>query len=326
MAPSKKKTKKKTTKKKPAARRAGGKTSRKKSATKKKVTKKAPARKTTKKVAKKSTKKSTKKTAKKSAKKTAKRTSKKTGKKVAATSSRKKVTKTTKKKAPAKTVTAGKKKKTTAASKKTASKPASSKKTTKKKRTRAGDADGPHSVAQAARGTEADAQGYVFINGRRVRMISTKGIAPAAKKKAQADAETTSTQEKKPKKIKTHLSRKELAHYQRLLLERRAELVGSLSSLEEQALKSGDGDVSHMPIHMADLGTDTYDQDLMLGLAEGERRHLREIDEALQRIQARTYGVCELSGEPIPKARLDAKPWAKYTIESARLLESGWHG
>ncbi len=78
-----------------------------------------------------------------------------------------------------------------------------------------------------------------------------------------------------------------------------------------------------MPIHMADVGTDTFDQDFMLGLAEAERRRLREIDVALKRIEDRTYGVCELTGKTIPKARLDAKPWARYTIESAREVERG---
>jgi RNA polymerase-binding transcription factor DksA len=78
-----------------------------------------------------------------------------------------------------------------------------------------------------------------------------------------------------------------------------------------------------MPIHMADIGTDTYDQDFMLGLAEAERRRLREIDAALGRIEDRTYGVCQMTGKPIPKARLNAKPWARYTIEAAREIERG---
>jgi RNA polymerase-binding transcription factor DksA len=79
-----------------------------------------------------------------------------------------------------------------------------------------------------------------------------------------------------------------------------------------------------MPIHMADIGSDTYDQDFMLGMAETERQRLREIDEALARIENGTYGVCQMTGKPIPKARLNAKPWAKYTIEAARELERQW--
>jgi RNA polymerase-binding transcription factor DksA len=92
--------------------------------------------------------------------------------------------------------------------------------------------------------------------------------------------------------------------------------------METEALRSGGGNLSHMPIHMADIGTDTFDQDFMLGLAATERDQLREIDAALYRITDRTFGVCIMTGEQIPKARLDAKPWAKYTIEAARMAES----
>lgn len=183
------------------------------------------------------------------------------------------------------------------------------------------------SVAEAASAVPADDKGYVFINGRRVRMISTKGQLPIKKTRSNGSAET----EKPPveetvqiKNIKTKLSRKELNHYRNLLLLKRQELVGDLSAMEAEALRSGGGNISHMPIHMADIGTDTYDQDFMLGLAENERQQLREIDAALRRIEDRTYGVCQMTGKPIPKERLDAKPWAKYTIEAARIIESQW--
>ena len=99
------------------------------------------------------------------------------------------------------------------------------------------------------------------------------------------------------------------------------ELIARVTGLEDDALRSSGGNLSNMPLHMADIGTDTFDQDLAIGMAETERELLREIDEALDRITAKTYGVCQLTGKPIPKARLDAKPWAKYTIEAARQLE-----
>ena len=101
--------------------------------------------------------------------------------------------------------------------------------------------------------------------------------------------------------------------------------MGDLSSLETEALRSSGGDLSHMPIHMADIGSDTYEQDFMLGLAENERTRMREIDDALKRIADKTYGVCQMTGEPIPQARLEAKPWAKYTIEGLSIfLSSSW--
>ena len=140
---------------------------------------------------------------------------------------------------------------------------------------------------------------------------------------------TVAVEEKETKKslktVKTTLTRKELNHYRDILLIKRAELSGDLDALETQALKSSSGESSHMPIHMADIGTDTFDQDFMIGLAESERQRLREIDEALLRIKNRTYGVCQKTFNPIPKARLDAKPWAKYTIEAAREIEQQGH-
>jgi DnaK suppressor protein len=181
-------------------------------------------------------------------------------------------------------------------------------------------------VAEAASNISADAKGYVFINGRRVRMITIK--APVTPKKVRDNGvkseEDAAAEAIAIKSIKTKLSKKELNHYRDLLLLKRRELVGDLRAMENEALRSGGGNLSHMPIHMADIGTDTYDQDFMLGLAANERDQLREIDAALQRIEDRSYGVCQLTGKPIPKARLDAKPWAKYTIEAARKMESQW--
>jgi len=185
----------------------------------------------------------------------------------------------------------------------------------------------PRSVAAAAIARldqPKNAQGYVFINGRRVRMISTKGLTLPKKSKSASTAAAAPAvpDDEKIRSIRTKLSDEELGKYRELLLEKRRELVGMLSGMEEEALRSSGGNLSNMPLHMADVGTDTYDQDFTLGMAETERRLLAEIDAALGRIADRTYGVCQMTGKPIPKARLAAKPWAKYTIEAARIVES----
>ena len=123
------------------------------------------------------------------------------------------------------------------------------------------------------------------------------------------------------------LSDKDFQMYRRLLLEKRAELVGDVNGMQEEVLRknrqAAAGDLSSMPIHMADLGTDNYEQEFTLGLLASERQLLRDIDEALERIENGTYGVCLGTGKPITKARLKAKPWARYCIEYARLLEKG---
>ena len=311
-----KKTTKKTTKKvvKKAAKKAAKKTT-------KKVAKKAAkktAKKTTKKVAKKA---ATKKVAKKAA---AKKATKKVTKKAAAKKVAKKTTKKVAKKAAAKKVAkkATKKVAKKAAAKKTAKK--TTKKATAAALKKAAAAGNTRSVAAVAAAHEPDAAGYVVINGRRVRMISTKGVVPT-KKKAVAKKVTSSVPDPKPAvKIKTKLGKKELEEYRVLLLQKRAQLLGLLHGMENEALRSNGGNLSNMPLHMADVGTDTFDQDLALGMAETERKLLTEIYAALGRIKDKTYGVCLMTGKTIPKARLQAKPWARYTIEAARKVESGY--
>jgi DnaK suppressor protein len=123
------------------------------------------------------------------------------------------------------------------------------------------------------------------------------------------------------------LSAADIKHFRQMLLEKRQEILVNVGEMENEALKKSrldaSGDLSSMPIHMADLGTDNYEQEFALGLMDSERKLLKEIDDALQRIEKRTYGICEGTGKPIPKARLEAQPWARYCIEYARMLEQG---
>ena len=116
-------------------------------------------------------------------------------------------------------------------------------------------------------------------------------------------------------------------HFKELLLEKRREILKNVSEFEDEALRKSrldaTGDLSSMPIHMADLGTDNYEQEFALGLMDSERKLLREIDNALGHLEKKTYGICEGTGKPIPKARLEAQPWARYCVEHARMLEQG---
>lgn len=138
----------------------------------------------------------------------------------------------------------------------------------------------------------------------------------AARKESAPDRERT-----------TKLSKADMEEFRRMLLDKRAELVGDMNHLQNEALRQGSSGentgASFMPIHMADLGSDTWEQELTLGLIENERTLLREIDDALARIEDRTYGICLATGKPISKSRLRAKPWAKYCIEHARKIELG---
>ncbi|MBC8201028.1 MAG: TraR/DksA family transcriptional regulator [Planctomycetes bacterium] len=262
----------------------------KKKTVKKKTTKKASKKAAIKKIVKKTTKKAAKKKVakKKNTKKIAK---KKVAKKVA-----KKVTKKkTKKRVPPPKIAEAK--------------------VTPKKRTRIRRGV---SVSDAARVEEADDQGFVFINGRKVRLISTDGITK--KKKRSSKTKNKITEDKKNLNLKTSLTAKQLRGYRDRLMKYRARLLVDLGTIEQEALDVN-ADISHMPIHMADVGSDAYDQDLKLGIAASERKRIIDIEEALVRIKKKTYGVCHETGRPIPDARLRAKPWAMYTREAAEIIE-----
>ena len=123
------------------------------------------------------------------------------------------------------------------------------------------------------------------------------------------------------------LTAEEVEQFRQMLLEKRAEILGDVSTLHNEALnkdrRDAAGDLSSMPIHMADLGTDNYELEFTLGLIEGERAILKEIDEALDRIRNNSYGICQATGKPIGKARLRAKPWAKFCYEYTLAQEQG---
>ena len=127
--------------------------------------------------------------------------------------------------------------------------------------------------------------------------------------------------------VKPRLSPADIEHFKELLLRKRNEIQRSMTEIEGEALRKSrldaSGDLSSMPIHMADLGTDNFEQEFSLGLIDGERRLLMEIEDALDRIENGTYGICEGTGKPIAKARLEAQPWARYSIEYAKMLEEG---
>ncbi len=126
------------------------------------------------------------------------------------------------------------------------------------------------------------------------------------------------TEEQKQQSI---LTQKELKQFKELLLEKRAELLGNVSYMEKDALREERSDLSNMPIHMADMGTDSYEQEFTLELMDSERKLITEIDEALARIENGTFGICEFNSEPIPRPRLEAIPWARYCVTCAGIME-----
>ena len=119
------------------------------------------------------------------------------------------------------------------------------------------------------------------------------------------------------------LTSAEIKKFKAMLLAKMTEILSNVTSMETEALRRERSDLSNMPIHMADLGTDSYEIDNIIGLMDSERKILMEIDEALSRIEDGTYGICQGRGEQIPKERLKAIPWARYCVACATLLEKG---
>lgn len=124
------------------------------------------------------------------------------------------------------------------------------------------------------------------------------------------------------KRQKKMLTTKQLVHYRSLLLEKLREITGDVGSMEE-SIFSGSGELSNMPVHLADIGTDSYEQEFNLGLVAEEKKLISEILQALNRIEDKTYGFCEGLDIPIELNRLEAIPWTRYSLEYARMLEKG---
>jgi RNA polymerase-binding protein DksA len=147
-------------------------------------------------------------------------------------------------------------------------------------------------------------------------------VAAKGRKKTSKKTESSG---KKTRDDNSPLSAKEIQKFKGLLLQKREEIVGDVDRMEGETLRKSrtdaTGDLSSMPIHMADLGTDNYEQEFALGLMDSERKLIREIDAALERIEDGTYGICEGTGKQIARARLEAQPWARYCVEYARELE-----
>lgn len=121
------------------------------------------------------------------------------------------------------------------------------------------------------------------------------------------------------------LKKADLKVYKERLLALRARLRGDVRQLADASLNKnrmeGSGDLSSMPIHMADLGSDNFEQEFTLSLMETEEGTLDRIEGAMERIEDGTYGLCENCGVRIPKKRLDAIPYASMCVKCASQME-----
>jgi RNA polymerase-binding transcription factor DksA len=119
------------------------------------------------------------------------------------------------------------------------------------------------------------------------------------------------------------MTKTDLTSYRRTLLALRSRLTGNISHLAEEALRANgsetSGNLSHTPIHIADLGSDSFEQEFTLSLLQNEEQVLEEIAEALDRIDKGTFGRCEECGGPVvPRERLKELPYTRYCVTCAK--------
>jgi RNA polymerase-binding transcription factor DksA len=122
------------------------------------------------------------------------------------------------------------------------------------------------------------------------------------------------------------MTKTDLQAFQQQLNALRDRHNGDVSHLADEALRrtgsGASGNLSNMPIHMADLGTDNFEQEFTLSLMQNEEQLLGEIGAALERIKQGSFGQCEECQGAIPKARLQAVPYARHCVDCARNLET----
>jgi RNA polymerase-binding transcription factor DksA len=159
------------------------------------------------------------------------------------------------------------------------------------------------------------------------KKAAAKKKAPAKKKAAAKKAPVAAAPVVKKKKKARHLSAADLRKFQKMLLNIRERLVGEVKFLAGDNLNSSargaSGNQSTYRLTNTDQGTDNFDREFALNLVSSEQDIIYEIDEALRRIENKTYGICEVTEEPIEKARLEAIPHARLSIAAQSELEKG---
>jgi DnaK suppressor protein len=141
-------------------------------------------------------------------------------------------------------------------------------------------------------------------------LISKKeGMLVKGKVKPQADQ----------KKEMDKLDKRTIAKFRKILLKEREQIVGEVKQIVESSKEMGQDGIQDI----GDEAANIYNKQVLLSLNENERMRLQEVDESLDRIENKTYGICEECGEPIGLKRLEVRPVAKYCVPCKTKLEKG---
>jgi len=121
------------------------------------------------------------------------------------------------------------------------------------------------------------------------------------------------------------LSPKDLGHFRNRLLAEKQRVLEEMRELQttnlKQSITDQVGEISRYSYHLGDTASLSYDREFSMGLAERQQKYLEQIDDALGRIADRTYGICRVTGEPIPRERLEEVPVAKYSVKGKEIVE-----
>ena len=123
----------------------------------------------------------------------------------------------------------------------------------------------------------------------------------------------------KKEEIEKGLDKKTLEKFKRILLKEREQIIGEVKQIDESSKEIGQDGIQDI----GDEAATIYNKQLLLSLNENERLRLQEVDEALDRIENGTYGICEECGGPISLKRLEVRPVAKYCVPCLTKLEKG---
>ena len=121
------------------------------------------------------------------------------------------------------------------------------------------------------------------------------------------------------------LTKKQLEYFKEKLLSEKQKVLEEMDELQQsnlkQSISDSAGEISRYSYHLGDVASLSYGREFSMGLAERQQKYLEQIDEALQRIDDGSYGICKVTNELIPVERLEEVPVAKYSVKGKEILE-----
>ena len=143
----------------------------------------------------------------------------------------------------------------------------------------------------------------------------SQDIAMTKKSDSPASNGMLNTDKSAEESLRTYLSDEELEHFRQLILMKRTQALEEIEDMNDR-LQNAQEQTEGYTYHMADSGTDAMEREMLYLMISRQQKYIGYLDRALKRIDLKTYGVCKLTGKPIPKQRLEAVPHTETTVEA----------